>query len=246
MFSIIERSTNHSFIPKHGFQNSSTNHCFAPKHFLFLCMARKRWTPQEEITDSLLKLREKRKWQLAYRRYVLERLPSESYAHYFGLDSHTLREWFECQFIEELNWDNFGKAWQFDHIIPATYFDYSNEEDLYLCWSFINLRVEPLDQNKNRGNRIDILAVRSYFENLYSKTGFVLCRKMLEKIKTIEVSNIQSHSALVDFIITNKEKLAAIGGLSKEEFANLNSGTPLGDILLEREILRKFSAAQKP
>ena len=69
---------------------------------------------------------------------------------------------------------------------------------------------------------------------------------MLEKIKTIEVLNIQSHSAVVDFIITNKEKLAAIGGLSKEEFANLNSGTPLGDILLEREILRKFSAAQKP
>ena len=209
-------------------------------------MARKRWTPQEEITDSLLKLREKRKWQLAYRRYVLENLPSESYAHYFGLDSHTLREWFECQFTEDLKWDNFGKAWQFDHIIPATYFDYSNEEDLYLCWSFINLRVGPLDLNKNRENRIDVLAVRSYFEDLYTKTGFLLCQKMLEKIKTIEESNIQGHSAIEDFIITHKEKLATIGGLSKEEFANLNAGTPLTNILLEREILRKFSTGQKP
>ena len=209
-------------------------------------MARKRWTPQEEVTDSLLKIREKRKWQLAYRRYVLEKLPSESYAHYFGLDANTLRSWFECQFTEDLNWDNFGKAWQFDHIVPATYFDYSNDDDLYLCWSFINIRVEALEQNKNRGARIDVLAVRSYFEELYKNTGFGLCQKMLDKIKTIEVSNIQSNQLIESFITQNKEKLETITSLTKEEFADLNAGTPLADVLLEREILRKFSAGQKP
>ncbi len=209
-------------------------------------MARKRWTPQEEITDSLLKIREKRKWQLAYRRYVLEKLPSEAYAHYFGLDANTLRSWFECQFTEELNWDNFGKAWQFDHIVPANYFDYSKEEDLYLCWSFINMRVEPLDSDKNRGNRIETLAVRSYFEDLYNKTGFDLCQKMLEKIRFIEEQNKQDHPAIEGFINQNKERLKTIASLSKEEFADLNAGTPLADILLEREILRKFSAGQKP
>ena len=209
-------------------------------------MARKRWTPQEEITDSLLRIREKRKWQLAYRRYVLERLPSESYAHYFGLDSNTLRQWFECQFTQELNWGNFGKAWQFDHIVPATYFDYSLEEDLYLCWSFINIRVEPLALNKDRGNRIDVLAVRSYFEDLYQRTGFLLCQQMLEKIKRIELSNIESHPAIENFIIQHKDRLETIRSLSKEEIIGLNSGTPLSDILLEREILRKFSAGQKP
>ncbi|MES2003733.1 MAG: hypothetical protein V4450_04370 [Bacteroidota bacterium] len=209
-------------------------------------MARKRWTPQEEITDSLLRIREKRKWQLAYRRYVLERLPSESYAHYFGLDSNTLRNWFECQFSDGLNWENFGKAWQFDHIVPATYFDYSLDKDLYLCWSFINIRVEPLDHNKHSGTRIDVLAVRAYFEDLYQKTTFPLCQQMLEKIKHIEESNRQSHPAIENFISQHKEQLETIGSLSKEELANLNTGTPLPDILLEREILRKFSAGQKP
>jgi hypothetical protein len=119
---------------------SSTNHSFAQKHLYFCCMPRKKWTPQTEVTESLIRFREKRKWQLGYRRYVLERSPSESYAPYFGLDIETLRKWFELQFTDELTWDNFGKAWQFDHIIPATYFDYSNENDLQLCWSFINIR----------------------------------------------------------------------------------------------------------
>ena len=209
-------------------------------------MARKRWTPQEEVTDSLLKIREKRKWQLAYRRYVLEKLPSEAYAHYFGLDANTLRSWFECQFTKELNWDNFGKAWQFDHIVPATYFDYSNEKDLYLCWSFINMRVEAIDSDKSKGNRIEALAVRSYFESLYNKTGFDLCQKMLEKIRSIEEQHIQDHPSIEGFINQNKERLETIASLSKEEFADLNAGAPLADILLEREILRKFSAGQKP
>ncbi len=209
-------------------------------------MARKRWTAQEEITDSLLRVREKRKWQLAYRRYVLEGLPSESYAHYFGLDSHTLREWFECQFTEGLGWDNFGKAWQFDHIVPTTYFDYSIEEDLYLCWSFINIRVEPLDPNKTGGHRIDVFAVEGYFEELYTKTGYEPCRLMLEKIKSIKASHLQSHTAIEAFILQNKERLETTASLSKEELYDLNNGTPLTDILLEREILRKFSAGQKP
>ena len=204
-------------------------------------MVRKRWTPKEEITASLLRFREKRKWQLAYRRYVIDGLPSEAYASYFGLDTNTLREWFELQFTEEINWINFGKEWQFDHIVPATYFDYSIEEDLLLCWSFINIRVEKIDLNKNRGNRIDVLAVRPYFQDLYNKTGFSLCLKMLEKINTIEVANIESHPLLESFIIENKDRLEAISTLTREEFYNLNQGISLTNILLEREILRKFS-----
>lgn len=203
-------------------------------------MARKAWTPQTEITDSLIRFREKRKWQVSYRRYVLERAPSEAYAQYFGLDIETLRNWFEIQFTDELNWDNFGKAWQFDHIVPTTYFDYSDEADLFLCWSFINIRVEKLSVNKNRNDRIDLLAVRPYFEDLYHKTGFHLCVKMLEKIATIEASNIESHPAIEAFIITNKSLLEHISGFDQEEFNSLNKGVSAEDILLEREILRKF------
>jgi hypothetical protein len=219
---------------------------FLPETFLYLGMARKRWTPQEEITDALLRFREKRKWQVAYRRYVLERSPSESYAPYFGLDIETLRQWFELQFTDELNWDNFGKAWQFEHIIPATNFDYSNENDLVLCWNFINIRVEKLSSDKTHSDRIDPLAVRPYFQDLYNKTGYSLCLKMLEKIETIEIANIESHPAIENFIINNRSLLENIAVFDHAEFNSLNQGSSVADILLEREILRKFGSGQKP
>lgn len=205
-------------------------------------MARKKWTPQEEVTESLLKFREKRKWQLGYRRYVLEGKPSEAYARYFGLSTQTLREWFELQFDEELNWENFGKAWQFDHIVPATYFDYSNEEDLLLCWSFINMRVEKINlDNKARVNRIDVLAIRSYFQDLYEKTGFSLCQKMLQKIEQLETTGFDTNSNIVAFINQHKPWLEKMGDLTAEEFSRLNDGMSVSDVLLEREILKKFS-----
>ena len=205
-------------------------------------MERKKWTAKKEITEELLKFREKRKWQLALRRYVLEKKAAAAYAPYFGLDVNGFREWIELQFTNEQNWDNFATAWQFDHIVPVTYFDFSKEEDLILCWNFINIRVEKLELNKNRGNRIDVLAVKPYFQDLYNKTGYTFCQKMIDKLAIIEVSNIESHPAIENFIINNKEHLEMIATLNGEEFARFNQGVSVNDILLEREILKKFGS----
>ena len=203
-------------------------------------MERKKWTAKTEITEPLLKFREKRKWQLALRRYVLQRNISASYAIYFGLSIEKFRNWIEIQFTEELNWENFGSAWQFDHIVPVTYFDFSIEEDLVLCWNFSNIRVETIDINKNRGSRNDVMAVKPYFESLYKKTGFPLCIKMIDKISKLELSNIGSEPVIEEFIIKNKEHLDIISSLNKQEFNRLNSGNTIQDILLEREIIKKF------
>jgi hypothetical protein len=203
-------------------------------------MSRKKWTPKEEVTDSLLKFREKRKWQLALRRYVLEQNKNSAYAYYFGLGIEEFRKWIEIQFTEELSWENFGTAWQFDHIVPVAYFDFAIEEDLLLCWNFINIRVERIELNKVRGNRIDVMSVRPYFEALYKKTGYAFCLKMLDKINIIDVSNIVSEPVIEDFIIQNKTHLELVSTLSKEEFSLLNLGKSINDILLEREIIKKF------
>lgn len=203
-------------------------------------MGRKKWTAQTEITDSLLKFREKRKWQLALRRYVIEKKAAESYAPYFGMDVKGFRQWIELQFTGELSWNNFAASWQFDHIVPLTYFDFTDKSDLFLCWNFINIRVERIEHNKNRENRIDVLAVKPYFKDLYYKTGYGFCLKMIEKLDKIEVSNIESHPAIENFIINNKQHLETIALLNQQEFSKFNRGIPLKDIMLERDILKKF------
>lgn len=208
-------------------------------------MARKRWTAQEEVTDALVKLRERRKWQLAFRRYVLEGLPSEAYAPYFGMRPEDLRQWFALQFRGDQSWENFGKNWQFGHILPAYYFNYSNPEDLKLCWNCINLRVESTDADHSTQNGGDVIGAKKYFQQLYRETGYSLCEKMMAKIEQLEKENGMPRDGLTDFLKTKKEDLEKIAGLSDEEFLRYNQGTELSELLLEREILRKFGSGPK-
>jgi hypothetical protein len=193
-----------------------------------------------EKPESLIKKREKRKWQIALRRYVIEKAQSGAYARYFGLDIEFFREWIAIQFKDDLSWENFAEKWQFDHIVPVAYFDFSNEEDLLLCWNFINIRVERIEHNKARGNRIDVMGVRTYFEDLYDRTKYPFCLRMLQKIKQIEVSNIESNKELEAFIIRNRAYFEQISLFNQGDFQRLNQGVSISGVLAEKEIVRKY------
>ena len=208
--------------------------------FYFCRMKRKKWTPKEEVNDALLLFREKRKWQIALRRYVLEQRWGSSYAPYFGLDCSNFRKWIELQFDEETKWENFSAIWQFDHIVPVAYFDFNDDLDLRLCWNFINIRLEKISQNKNRGQRVDVLASKAYFERLYEQTGYQLCKEMVDKITRIEVSEIRSTIKLEEFILEKREYLNFVSSFSPYEFSRLNEGVQVEEIMKEREFLDKM------
>ncbi len=204
-------------------------------------MARKKRTPQTEITPALLKFREKRKWQIALRRYVLERGLCAEYAPYFGLDIKNMRQWFEYQFSPGVGWDDFGKKWQFDHIIPVTYFDFSSQSELKLCWNFTNLRVEVNQRNKDRGNRMDVLAAKSYFHDLYNATHYQPCLELLKKIDEIELSELISTQQQQQFIRDHWDYLKLIEGYSVFEFEMLNNGRSIEDVKKEIDFLKNLS-----
>jgi len=203
-------------------------------------MQRKKWTPQNEVNDALIQSRQKRKWQIALRRYVLEGNKCSVYAPYFGLDIYNFRKWIEAQFDKTLNWDNFSASWQFDHIIPLTYFSFQAEEDLRLCWNFINIRVEKIEIEEKETTRIDVLAAKRYFETLYNYTRYPLCQKMVAKIKQIELSEFKGSDKLISFIQENKSYLETIFSFTSYEFDKLNERVPLTEILAEIELLKKF------
>ncbi len=203
-------------------------------------MARNPVIPAEEATPSLLKFREKRKWQISLRRYVIEKHICVAYAPYFGLDVKNIRKWFEYQFQDDISWGDFGKKWQFDHIIPVTYFDFGNEEELKMCWNFTNIRVEYFQKNKDRGNRLDILAAKTYFKKLYEATNYSPCLKLLQKIDRIEISEFISIKAQQDFIRDHWEYLSMIENYSSFEFELLNSGRTIDEVKKEFELFKKY------
>ena len=203
-------------------------------------MPRKRWTAQTEVTPSLLKFREKRKWQIALRRYLLERNPCVAYAPYFGLDIESFRTWIATQFTSDLSWNSFGKNWQFDHIIPVTYFDFAEDEELALCWNFINIRVERIQHSKDRGNRVDVLIAKDYFASLYKETGYEVCQELLRKIERIEIAEMIPTSNQKEFIIQHKDYLSHIEGFTSYEFELLNSGRDIQEVKKEAELIKKL------
>lgn len=204
------------------------------------CIFVKKVVKTERATPSEQKFREKRKWQIALRRYVLHKNPCAFYAPYFALDIENIRKWFEYQFTDDLSWDNFGKRWQFDHIIPVTYFDFSLETELKLCWNFTNIRVEPLQRNKDKGNRLDVLSSKNYFNELYLKTNYAICLRLLEKIDKIEISELISTENQQLFIINNRAYLEMIENYSAFEFELLNSGRSIEEVQKEIEFQKKY------
>ena len=170
----------------------------------------------------------------------MERSPCAAYAPYFGLDIEKMRSWFESQFRDGASWQNFGEKWQFEHIIPVTYFDFSNDDELRCCWNFINIRVDIIDTTKERGVKPDLLVARNYFKNLYDNTRFPICKELIEKIDHIEADemiNTQTHQS---FIKEHRSYLEEIAGFSGFEFEMLNSGRTLADVKKESEILKNF------
>lgn len=202
-------------------------------------MARKRHTKQEE-TPELLKFREKRKWQIALRRYVLEKSPCFAYAPYFALDIEHMRKWFGSQFKEGIGWETFGVNWQFDHIIPVTYFDFAEEEDLKLCWNFINIRVDPMEPGKDKGTRLDMLSARNFFQELWKKTQYLVCQQLLNKIDEIELTETISSVAQQAFIKEHEYYLKSIEGYSAVEFELLNKGRSIEEVKKESQFIKNF------
>jgi hypothetical protein len=190
--------------------------------------------------EAAFVFKEKRKWQIALRRYVLNRNKSSEYAPYFGIDSENFRKWIALQFTGGQDWDNFSVAWQFDHVVPVAFFDLRDEQDLKLCWNFINIRVESIDKGKIPGKIPEIFAARHYFQQLYESTGLLFCHKMLEKMKNMEDAAIADTGKLAGFIAENQAYLEKLASLAPYDYDKLNTGTSIERVIEENNLLKRF------
>ena len=202
---------------------------------------RKKWEPRTEVTAALIDLRVKRKWQIALRRYVLERNPSAYYAPYFGLEIENLRSWFQCQFQAGMNWNNFGELWQFDHIVPIMHFDFSKDADLRLCWHFTNMRPRQVQKDKAQRDRTDPLFAMRYFRALYEKTNYTRFGEMLQRLNRIEISTDSLYDSERTFILEHLDHLKHIDQYSQAEFELLNAGQSVAEVDKQIEFLRQYA-----
>jgi hypothetical protein len=184
---------------------------------------------------------DKRKWQIALRRYVLEQQMTSTYAPFFGLDISNFREWIQLQFINDMSWENFGKTWQLDHIVPVAYFDFQDLTDLKLCWNFLNIRVVSIDKSSRKETKIDVIAAKAYFSHLYHVTNLSFCQKILDKIDQIEKKQVKTNTILESFVMQKQEYITRIEHFSAYEFEQLNLRVSLEEVELQKNLSSRFA-----
>ncbi len=80
------------------------------------------------------------------------------FSYFVGLDKRTFSSYIESHFQDQYTWKTYGESWHIDHIVPFTFFNPNETEDMKLCWNFVNLRPLGARKNIQKGN--------SYWESL--------------------------------------------------------------------------------
>jgi hypothetical protein len=86
--------------------------------------------------------------------------------NYIGCNIQYLREWFEYNFTDEMNWDNYDSLWSIDHIVPVAKFDLTNETEKLKCWNWTNLMPVTVKYNSSKKKNIDLNQVNQIIEKL--------------------------------------------------------------------------------
>jgi hypothetical protein len=87
------------------------------------------------------------KCSLKTRLYELIKNKNFSFSKIINTNCENLVNWFEYQFKDNINWDNYGKEWHADHVIPISFFNLEDLNDRQICFHWTNLR--PLNSMEN-------------------------------------------------------------------------------------------------
>jgi hypothetical protein len=77
-------------------------------------------------------------------------------------------EWLEFCFRKDnkMNLDNHGSYWHLDHVIPITKFDLTKEDQIYLCFNWINYMPLSAKENISKQNKILSLQIAEHIDNI--------------------------------------------------------------------------------
>jgi hypothetical protein len=137
----------------------------------------------------------KKRISLNLRRFVRgQKMRLDNYENdiikHIKLSRTDFREYIEHQFIENMSWENYCSVWEIDHIVPVSSFDMLKEEDLSLCWHYLNLMPMKCKDNENKANSLYFAKIEiEKRQNVIPGNGIL--KKLKEKIEEQEDINVK-------------------------------------------------------
>jgi hypothetical protein len=127
----------------------------------FLTEQKTEWCKKEHNTNMNYRIKK----SLAARlRSVL--VKNDSTMNYIGCNIQYLREWFEYNFTNEMNWDNYGSYWSIDHIIPVCKFNLIVEDEKFKCCNWSNMMPVTVKYNSSKKQIIDMEQINCVLNKL--------------------------------------------------------------------------------
>ncbi len=99
---------------------------------------------------------------------VLHKQKKNTYISYLSCKREEFLDWIEFQFWEGCSWDQYGKEWVIDHVIPVDFFNLEDKEHVHRCFAWFNLRPYKTSANLQKSNKIMLDEVQHHEK--------VLCR----------------------------------------------------------------------
>jgi len=91
---------------------------------------------------------------------------NESSALLIGCPVELLIDWLEFNFDDKMTWDNYGKYWHMDHIIPCASFDLEKKDQRLKCFSWKNIAPLEARKNESKHDKIDKIIIEYYEKRL--------------------------------------------------------------------------------
>lgn len=122
-------------------------------------LQRKKWyeTPHNKIAHNL---------RSRVRQSVRGTCSAESTEQLLGTSFEEFRKYLESKFHSDMTWENYGKYWHVDHIIPCDFFDLTKEEHRKLCFNFRNTQPMLVVENLSKNNKITIDNLNEFMTKL--------------------------------------------------------------------------------
>ncbi len=125
------------------------------------------WKKEKRVKDVTYKLKENMSRRIRYElNTLLKGKKTQRTFEYLGCSIEELKTYLESKFIENMSWDNYGKAWHIDHIIPCNAWDFSNEFENKCCWNYRNLQPLNSTENQSKKDKFDENDKEKYIEEM--------------------------------------------------------------------------------
>ena len=117
----------------------------------------KRWVKNKKQTDPQFKLKAliRGRFLDALKRHTKGGKVNKNHSALIllGCGIEEYKVFLENKFKPDMTWENHGKLWEIDHIIPCSKFDLTNFEQQKQCFNYLNTQPLYKSENRSKGDR---------------------------------------------------------------------------------------------